>query len=190
MTSKVAFRSAKERPFAERKATIAVAAGIEPAKGRLTVARPYQHGNTTRVSAAGFEPAFSCSQSTRTSRFSHTPKERPAGVEPALPPWQGSRLPLHHGRVEHNRIVKQRVGPEGLEPSPSWLRARHAAANTLIPICLPSGSPEDRTQRAPVISRSWATSPRLPISSSSYGNRTHLSALKERNPRPLNERAV
>ena len=29
---------------------------------------------------------------------SHTPKERPAGVEPALPPWRGSRLPLHHGR--------------------------------------------------------------------------------------------
>jgi hypothetical protein len=28
---------------------------------------------------------------------SHTQK-RPAGVEPALPPWQGSRLPLHHGR--------------------------------------------------------------------------------------------
>ena len=24
------------------------------------------------------------------------------------------------------------VGPEGLEPSPTWLRARHAAANTLI----------------------------------------------------------
>src|SRR5262245_55992872 len=23
--------------------------------------------------------------------------EHPAGVEPALPPWQGSRLPLHHG---------------------------------------------------------------------------------------------
>src|SRR5207244_11655396 len=118
------------------------------------------------VSAAGFEPAFSCSQSTRTSHFSHTPmmpahgvcgllSERPAGVEPALPPWQGSRLPLHHGRVEHNRIVKHPVGPEGLEPSPSRLRAGHAAANTLIPICFPSGSPEDRTQRAPVISRSW-----------------------------------
>ena len=27
----------------------------------------------------------------------------------------------------------QPVGSEGLEPSPSWLRARHAAANTLIP---------------------------------------------------------
>src|SRR5262245_32661554 len=25
--------------------------------------------------------------------------ERPAGIEPALPPWQGSRLPLHHGRL-------------------------------------------------------------------------------------------
>jgi hypothetical protein len=24
-------------------------------------------------------------------------------------------------------------GSEGLEPSPTWLRARHAAANTLIP---------------------------------------------------------
>ena len=23
----------------------------------------------------------------------------PAGVEPALPPWQGSRLPLHHGHI-------------------------------------------------------------------------------------------
>jgi hypothetical protein len=27
-------------------------------------------------------------------------QERPAGVEPALPPWHGSRLPLHQGRVE------------------------------------------------------------------------------------------
>ena len=25
--------------------------------------------------------------------------ERPAGVEPAHPPWQGDRLPLHHGRL-------------------------------------------------------------------------------------------
>ena len=25
------------------------------------------------------------------------------------------------------------MGPEGLEPSPRWLRARHAAANTWIP---------------------------------------------------------
>ena len=33
-------------------------------------------------------------------------KERPAGVEPARPPWQGDRLPLHHGRLVGSRIVK------------------------------------------------------------------------------------
>ena len=145
---------------------------------------------------AGFEPAISSSPSLRDARlryilskgrrgrirtadlvlpkhagFQATPrtetKKRPAGVEPALPPWQGSRLPLHHGRVESlvelSKIrapggtrthvaadqpsvgargagfsplddqCLQTVGSEGLEPSPTWLRARHAAANTLIP---------------------------------------------------------
>jgi hypothetical protein len=38
------------------------------------------------------------------------------------------------GAKTHYRIVKEHpVGSEGLEPSPAWLRARHAAANTLIP---------------------------------------------------------
>ena len=33
--------------------------------------------------------------------------KRPVGVEPTLPPWQGSRLPLHHGRkMHHYQIVK------------------------------------------------------------------------------------
>ena len=50
--------------------------------------------------------------------------EHPAGIEPALPAWRAGRLPLHHGCT---------VGPEGLEPSPRWLRARDAAANTWIP---------------------------------------------------------
>ena len=91
-----------------------------------------------------------------------TPEERPAGVEPALSPWQGDRLPLHHGRVMVCRIVNEQehregveppsphyesgifttrlsvqsitsVGPEGLEPSLGGLRVRCAAANTLIP---------------------------------------------------------
>ena len=39
--------------------------------------------------------------------FSLSPSERPAGVEPALPPWQGGRLPLHHGRILNDRIVKE-----------------------------------------------------------------------------------
>ena len=77
--------------------------------------------------------------------------ERPAGIEPAHPPWQGSRLPLHHGRLcvttnlsrnqstgpdsnRRHRITGAEswplddqcllsVGPEGLEPSPPRLRA-------------------------------------------------------------------
>jgi hypothetical protein len=112
------------------------------------------------VGAAGVEPASSCSRSTWTFHLSHTPKlERPAGIEPALPPWQGSRLPLHHGRLlvttklsmnqstgpdsnRRHRITGAEswplddqclsVGPEGPEPSPTRLRAGNAAANTLI----------------------------------------------------------
>ena len=30
-------------------------------------------------------------------------EERPVGVEPTRPPWQGDRLPLHHGRVHQSR---------------------------------------------------------------------------------------
>ena len=70
------------------------------------------------VRMAGFEPAISCARGTRNPRLSHVLKnERPAGVEPALPPWQGSRLPLHHGRLCHNQIVKQREHRAGLEPA-------------------------------------------------------------------------
>jgi hypothetical protein len=181
---------------------LAAAAGIEPAKGRLTGACLYQHrphrnesgwqdlnlrsqapracampgfATPCRVRVVGFEPTLSCSRRRRTTRLSHTLKlKRPAGVEPALPPWQGSRLPLHHGRVESLvELSKIRapdhgvprcpdsnprrrrptfgrcpgcgvlaalatsafrsMGSEGLEPSPTWLRARHAAASTLIP---------------------------------------------------------
>ena len=104
------------------------------------------------VRTAGFEPAISCARGTRNPRLSHVLKnERPAGIEPALPPWQGSRLPLHHGRLSvttklsnskstgpdsnrRHRITGAEswplddqcllpVGPEGLEPSPARLRA-------------------------------------------------------------------
>lgn len=149
-------------------------AGIEPASRRLTGARLYQHRPHRKksVRVAGFEPAFSCARGRRNPRLSHTliSRKHPARVELALPPWQGSRLPLHHGCKESDRIVKDRehrthanasvpgleptspptnlsvgartsacvsVGPEGLEPSPTWLRTRHAAANTLVPrFCL------------------------------------------------------
>jgi len=114
-----------------------------------------------QVGVVGFEPTLSCSRSRRNSRLSYTPSKHPAGVEPAHPPWRGSRQPLHHGCKESDQIVKDRrapggtrthvaalrvrgprrwttsaflsVGSEGLEPSPTWVRTRHAAANTLIP---------------------------------------------------------
>jgi hypothetical protein len=35
-----------------------------------------------------------------------------------------------------------RVGPEGLEPSPTWLRARRAAANTSVPFAIDPGGVE------------------------------------------------
>ncbi len=89
--------------------------------------------------------------------------KRPAGVEPALPPWQGSRLPLHHGRVLMGWIVKDRehragleptsphygcgvlatgrpvrsmsVGPVGIEPTSSGLRDRRIALSATVPCC-------------------------------------------------------
>jgi hypothetical protein len=70
-------------------------------------------GQFTPVRTAGFEPAISCFRSRRNSRLSHVLiPERPAGVEPGtirrmvLPPWQGGRLPLHHGRLVGHQVVK------------------------------------------------------------------------------------
>jgi hypothetical protein len=157
----------------------AAVAGVEPAIVSLTGSclTVWPHRNR-QVRTVGFEPTLSGSPTTairrgarRISRLSYVlnvnKQKRPAGVEPALPPWQGSRLPLHHGRFEslielsknrstgwdsnpRRRITSAessplddqcffkcrvyQVGPEGLEPSPTWLRARHAASNTLIPL--------------------------------------------------------
>lgn len=44
----------------------------------------------------------------RNFRAQHDQPEHPAGVEPALSPWQGNRLPLHHGRCWQFQIVKDR----------------------------------------------------------------------------------
>ena len=112
-----------------------------------------------------------------TNRRARDSEERPAGVEPALPPWQGDRLPLHHGRVVVCRIVNEQehrerlelssphygcgilaagrpvpsitlVGPDGLEPSPARVRTECAAANTLIPCCSQWGRRDSNPRRA------------------------------------------
>ena len=41
--------------------------------------------------------------------------------------------------TNHWPLTTAAMGPEGLEPSPRWLRARHAAANTWIPKIGPEG---------------------------------------------------
>ena len=47
--------------------------------------------------------------------------KRPVGVEPTLPPWQGSRLPLHHGRIECITTklskIKNQEHRAGIEPA-------------------------------------------------------------------------
>jgi len=53
-----------------------------------------------------------------TTKLSNS-KEHRAGLEPAYP---------HYGCG----VLAARVGPEGLEPSPTWLRARDAATSTLV----------------------------------------------------------
>jgi hypothetical protein len=59
-------------------------------------------------------------------------REHRAGLEPALPRYECGVLAA--GRPVPANVMS--MGPEGLEPSPTWLRARHAATSTLIPYCL------------------------------------------------------
>ena len=111
--------------------TQAAVAGIEPASRRLTVAHPYQHEYhriiifllhlpaVRGVRVAGFEPAISCFQGTRVRPDFPTPcyKKHPAGIEPALPPWQDSRLPLHHGRESVSVDLNLQEHQVGFEPT-------------------------------------------------------------------------
>lgn len=81
--------------------------GSNQRKTRLTDARNYQQLPLRNKSArpdlnrrspapkAGAMPSFA-------TRW----RKRPPGVEPGLPPWQGSRLPLHHGRVRLVEFTK------------------------------------------------------------------------------------
>ena len=83
-----------------------------------------------QVRMAGFEPAISCFRNTRSARPSVSRKhgtscfaKRPVGVEPTLPPWQGSRLPLHHGRknasppnCQRSKNQEHRAGIEPASP--------------------------------------------------------------------------
>jgi hypothetical protein len=54
-------------------------------------------------------------------------EEHRAGIEPALPRYECGVV------AARPPVLAVSVGPDGLEPSPTWIRTRYAAANTLIP---------------------------------------------------------
>ncbi len=54
-------------------------------------------------------------------------EEYRVGVEPTFPPYESGVL------ATRRPVLEIKEGPEGLEPSPNWLRARCAATNTLVP---------------------------------------------------------
>jgi hypothetical protein len=59
------------------------------------------------------------------ARLSHIPIKCPAGVEPAHPPWQGGRLPLHHGhRSTASELSKRPRAPGGTRTHVAALRVR------------------------------------------------------------------
>ncbi len=140
-------------------------------------------------------------------RWARSP-ERPAGVEPALPPWQGGRLPLHHGRAERGaglskikstgRDSNPRRRITGAASSPlddqclscqwdqrdlnhhrSGLRVRCAAASTLVPCrCPPQSARKESNLRPDPHKRPALTVELRAALSGAGGTRTHMSRSK------------
>jgi hypothetical protein len=65
--------------------------------------------------AGAISPINNASNYQLSTLNSQLKEERPVGVEPTLPPWQGGRQPLHHGRINRSEH------PAGLAPAtPPW----------------------------------------------------------------------
>jgi hypothetical protein len=134
---------------------------------RLTGACPYQHRphRNDSVGAVGFEPTISGSRNRRNYQaFPRTEiQERPAGIEPAHPPWQGSRLPLHHGRLISSCFNCQRAKSTG---SDSNRRRRITGAESLplndqcFVVC---GTRGIRTLTSPVKSQVCSNNTSVPL---------------------------
>ena len=142
----------------------APAAGIEPASPRLTAGRSYQHelhrnrhvrqsgwpdlNRRSPAPEAGGLPGFP------TSRVVSFSDKCPAGVEPARPPWQGGRLPLHHGH-DRRRPNCQRAESTGWDSNPRR-RLTRAVSSPLDDQCLHrNGTGGARTLTNPVKSRTF-----------------------------------
>ncbi len=90
------------------------------------------------------------------------------------------RKRVRHHLPERSRAVHKRcltpfpqLGPEGLEPSPRWLRARYAAANTWIPFGPEGVEPSSGPYKEPALAISYGPS-------GAGGSRTHTLPLKRR----------
>ena len=104
-------------------------AGIEPTHPAWQAGRlPLHHGRKNLL--------------TKLSKTIRTPGQTRTGVTAVREPgtdWHGCQLvasPLDDQCLSCWMLdVFNSVGPEGLEPSPAWVRTRDAAANTSVPNC-------------------------------------------------------
>src|SRR5262249_3859818 len=113
------------------------------------------------VRTVGFEPTLSGSQSRRIAAFQR-PESRCAsrksrhkfavcmvlswGTVARAPSGNRTRTSCMASRkAAVTSRAQHSVGPEGLEPSPRWLRARYAAANTWDPSAFQFASSVNRT---------------------------------------------
>src|SRR3989442_1954570 len=89
-----------------------------------------------QVRTVGFEPTFSGSRNRRIPRLSYVlSKSTQRELNPHVLHGEqaGCRYITGASVLITQSVMATLVGPEGLEPSPRWLRARDAAANTWIP---------------------------------------------------------
>ncbi len=125
------------------------------------------------VRTAGFEPAVSCSRSTRNARLSHVLKRphskprAPSGNRTRTSASARQQAAVTSWALVGKSIVGQPtcqrpslyvVGTRGLEPHRPGEEPLTRQSQVLHQV----GSPENRTQRTPVIGRGRATSPQLP----------------------------
>jgi hypothetical protein len=113
-----------------------------------------------------------------------TNAEHRVGLEPTFPHYGCGVLAAERPvLVVAELVVILPVGPEGLEPSPTWLRARHAAANTLIPRLHSSGAGGIRTHASQIKSLPccrYTTTPRAAVALFLPVTTNHFFCLRKR----------
>ncbi len=132
-------------------------------------------GSRTHTSAMARQQATATSWAHRITGRIVKDREHRVGFEPTSPNYGCGIL------AAGLPVPVVQVGSEGLEPSPTWLRARHAAASTLIPcflsLCLYSARRESNPRPGPYKRPALTTELRA---SGAEGSRTLTIPLKRR----------